>query len=145
MCLTNTEVDCKMNFFNKINDVSEQTKVKLAGWRSSGVRHIATYGVEYLVFDLWDCVTVKDPHGMVLWMTSTTVVSVDHVQHLSQHPSYYCYYYKVVMLYPAFLSVFLSVCLSVCPLATCTYGKKYWSKNWLNSRSLRIRIRIHGI
>ena len=60
------------------------TEVKIADGWSSGVRNIATDGVENLLFHLWDGIAVKDTHGMVLGVSTTTVVGVNYIQHLSQ-------------------------------------------------------------
>jgi len=46
------------------------------------VWNVATDGVENLLFDLRDGITVQNAHGVVLRLTTTTVVHVDHVQHL---------------------------------------------------------------
>ena len=44
--------------------------------------NVATDGVENLLFDLRDGITVQNAHGVVLRLTTTTAVHVDHVQHL---------------------------------------------------------------
>ena len=60
-----------------------QTEVQFTGCWSSGVGHVAADSIKDLVLDLRDGIAVEDAHGVVLGVTSTTVVSVNHIQHLS--------------------------------------------------------------
>ena len=66
---------------------ADVTEVELADRWSSGVWNIATDGVEDLLLDLRDGITVEHTHSVVLCVSTTAVVGVDHVQHLPQQAS----------------------------------------------------------